>query len=295
MNVPYDYYRIFYYVAQYRSLTKAAAVLGNSQPNLSRCMNQLEHSLGCTLLVRSHQGVTLTPEGERLYAHVAVACRQLLLGEEEVAKAGGLEQGQVSLGVSETALHLFLLERLEKFHRDYPGIRLRISNHSTPQAIAALQAGLVDFAVVTTPTELPGSLREIQLHPFREILIASRQTVIETPLTLEELGEYPLVCLGEGTGTRAFYRQFFADHGLPLRVEVEAATTDQVLPLVRYGLGLGFFPREMAQSAIDRGEIRALPITEIIPRRWVCLIRDPARPFSMAARCLEKALLPPEE
>lgn len=295
MNVPYDYYRIFYYVAQYRSLTKAAAVLGNSQPNLSRCMNQLEHSLGCTLLVRSHQGVTLTPEGERLYAHVAVACRQLLLGEEEVAKAGGLEQGQVSLGVSETALHLFLLERLEKFHRDYPGIRLRISNHSTPQAIAALQSGLVDFAVVTTPTELPGSLREIQLHPFRDILIGSRQTVVETPLTLDELGEYPLVCLGEGTGTRAFYQQFFADHGLPLRVEVEAATTDQVLPLVRYGLGVGFFPREMAQSAMDRGEIRALPMTEIIPRRWVCLIRDPARPFSMAAKCLEKALLPPEE
>ena len=48
-----DYYRIFYYVAQYQSFSKAAEILGNNQPNLSRCMNLLESELGCKLLVRS--------------------------------------------------------------------------------------------------------------------------------------------------------------------------------------------------------------------------------------------------
>ena len=33
MAVPYDYYRIFYHVAQQHSFTRAAAVLGNNQPN----------------------------------------------------------------------------------------------------------------------------------------------------------------------------------------------------------------------------------------------------------------------
>ena len=37
-----DYYRIFYYVAQYQSFSKAAEILGNNQPNLSRCMNLLQ-------------------------------------------------------------------------------------------------------------------------------------------------------------------------------------------------------------------------------------------------------------
>ena len=35
MPVPYDYYRIFYYVAQYRSFTRAAEVLHGSQPNIT--------------------------------------------------------------------------------------------------------------------------------------------------------------------------------------------------------------------------------------------------------------------
>ena len=42
MNVNFEYYRIFYYVAKYRNFTKAARVLGNSQPNITRAMNCLE-------------------------------------------------------------------------------------------------------------------------------------------------------------------------------------------------------------------------------------------------------------
>ena len=69
----YDYYRIFYYVAQYKSFSRAAEILENNQPNITRCMNNLENELGCKLFVRTNRGVTLTPEGTRLYEHVAVA------------------------------------------------------------------------------------------------------------------------------------------------------------------------------------------------------------------------------
>ena len=73
MAVPYDYYRIFYYVAQHKSFTKAAEALGNNQPNITRCMNNLEQDLGCKLFVRTNHGVSLTPEGQRLYSRAAVA------------------------------------------------------------------------------------------------------------------------------------------------------------------------------------------------------------------------------
>ena len=115
-----DYYRIFYYVAQYQSFSKAAEILGNNQPNLSRCMNLLESELGCKLLVRTNRGVSLTPEGERLFSHVAIANEQLMLGEQEILKDKSLESGLVTIGASETALRLFLLNKLELFHHNYP-------------------------------------------------------------------------------------------------------------------------------------------------------------------------------
>ena len=59
-----DYYRIFYYVAQYKSFSKAADVMGNNQPNITRCMNILENELGCKLFIRSNRGVQLTIGGK---------------------------------------------------------------------------------------------------------------------------------------------------------------------------------------------------------------------------------------
>ena len=112
-----DYYRIFYYVAQYQSFSKAAEILGNN-PNLSRCMNLLESELGCKLLVRTNRGVSLTPEGQRLFEHVAIANEQLMLGEQEILKDKSLESGLVTIGASETALRLFLLNKLELFHHN---------------------------------------------------------------------------------------------------------------------------------------------------------------------------------
>ena len=86
-----DYYRIFYYVAQYKSFSKAADVMGNNQPNITRCMNILENELGCKLFIRSNRGVQLTIEGERLFEHVSIAIEQLVSGENELLKDKGLE------------------------------------------------------------------------------------------------------------------------------------------------------------------------------------------------------------
>lgn len=84
MDVNFEYYKIFYYVAKYNNFTRAARVLGNSQPNVTRAMNCLEQQLHCTLLVRTNRGVFLTTEGEKLYTHVAAAMEQLFTAEEKI-------------------------------------------------------------------------------------------------------------------------------------------------------------------------------------------------------------------
>ena len=102
MNVNFEYYKIFYYVAKYKNFTKAANALGNSQPNVTRTMNCLEQKIRCKLFIRTNRGVQLTPEGEQLYSHVAAAMTQLQIAEAELAASSGLEHGSVSIGATET-------------------------------------------------------------------------------------------------------------------------------------------------------------------------------------------------
>ena len=215
-----------------------------------------------------------------------------MLGEQEILKDKSLESGLVTIGASETALRLFLLNKLELFHHNYPHVRLQISNHSTPQAVEAVRRGTVDFAVVSTPVKADAPLHMTMLHPYQEILIggtefghlAGRQT------TFEEIMQYPLICLGKETVTFQFYRQLFASYGLDFEPDTETATADQILPLVRSGLGLAFIPKPMAKDAIDRGEVSEIPLCEKIPSRNICLIYDSTHPFKEAATQLKKMI-----
>lgn len=292
MYVTWDYYKVFYYVAKYQNFTKAARVLGSNQPNVTHTMNRLEEQLGCVLFIRSNRGVTLTPEGELLYARVSSAAVQIQEAEEELSASATLEHGSISISATETALNIYLSDKLRAFHEDFPRIRLRISNHSTPQAVQAVRNGEVDFAVVSTPAEVDAPLNIVELESFREILVGGRTftALASQTLSLKELSAYPLISLSEESMTRAFYRQFFLEHDAVLRPDTEAATTDQMLTLVRSELGLAFVPEPMTRNALKSREIVQLTLREEIPARSVCLVYDRHRPLNTAARAFRERL-----
>ena len=293
MSVPYDYYRIFYYVAKYSSFTQAAAALHGSQPNITRTINLLEQELGCRLFERSHRGVTLTPEGERLYAHVQIMQEQMQAAEYELASRRSLHSGQIAIGASETALHGLLLPVLRDFKRRYPGVRLQITNHSTPQAIAALRSGLVELAVVGTPCgEIDAPLNEQRLRTFRDLLVAGPDYayLAQQKLTYSEIARLPMISLGPDSSTHAFYAQLFAEHGAMLEPDIQTATTDQILPLVCYGMGLAFVPEDFAREAIAQKEVVCFQMETPPPPRYISLVKDKSRPLSVAAMELERML-----
>ena len=292
MYVTWDYYKVFYYVAKYQNFTKAARVLGSNQPNVTHTMNRLEEQLGCVLFIRSTRGVTLPPEGELLYARVSSAAVQIQEAEEELSASATLEHGSISISATETALNIYLSDKLRAFHEDFPKIRLRISNHSTPQAVQAVRNGEVDFAVVSTPAEAEAPLNIVELESFREILVGGRTftALASQTLSLKELSAYPLISLSEESMTRAFYRQFFLEYDAVLRPDTEAATTDQMLTLVRSELGLAFVPEPMTRNALKSREIVQLTLREEIPARSVCLVYDRHRPLNTAARAFRERL-----
>ena len=292
MYVDWEYYKIFYFVAKYRNFTKAARVLGSNQPNITHTMNKLEDQLHCVLFIRSNRGVTLTPEGEMLYSRIASAAVQIQDAEEELSASATLEHGTISISATETALNIYLSKKLRDFHTEYPGIRLRISNHSTPQAVQAVKNGEVDFAVISTPAEVEQGLKMVELRPFYEVLVGGKTftALASRRLTLKELSCYPLISLGDESMTRSFYRQFFLDHDAVLRPDTEAATTDQMLTLVKSELGLAFVPEPMAKERLARGELVELHLQEIIPSRSICLVYDHHRPLNTAARKFQQMI-----
>lgn len=291
-DISYDYYRIFYFVGRYKSFSMAAKLLGSNQPNVTKLMNKLEQQLGCTLFVRSNRGVELTSEGSLLYGRVSVAYEQIRQAESELERDTGMAAGSVSIGENETALRGIMLDVLRDYHRKYPKVHIQLLNYSTPRAVQALQQGAVDLCVVTTPVEIPKGFRITKIREYREILVAGAGYADEgKALTIDMLDRLPLVSLVEGTGTHAFYTRLFAKYGKRFHPDIQAATSDQLLPLIENNLGVGFVPEFMVRRALEDARIRRLPLQSRIPAREICLVEDEGRSLGAAGRVLKEEIM----
>lgn len=290
MYISYDYYRTFYYVAKYSSISQAAKQLLQNQPNVSKTIQNLESALDCSLFIRNRHGVTLTPEGEKLYAHIKIAFEHIEAGEEEISLEKSLQKGIVSVGVTEVALHCVLLPILKQYRAKHPGVKIHITNHSTPQATEALKNGLLDFALVTTPTVKSTSISEKTIKPINEVAICSKAypELLSGKVPFAKLQDYPIILLGAATKTYERYSDIFKSHGISFDPTIEAATTDQILPMVKADLGIGFIPEDMIKKEDD---VYKIDLLEEIPRRYICLIKRKEDTPSVAAKELERLIL----
>ena len=123
MDINYELYKVFYYVATTLSFSEASKLLFISQSAVSQSIKVLEKKLGITLFIRSTKRVQLTPEGETLLRHVEPAINLIARGEAQIMEAGTLGGGQLRIGASDTICRYFLVPYLNRFHRSFPNVQ----------------------------------------------------------------------------------------------------------------------------------------------------------------------------
>lgn len=290
MNISFEHYKIFYYVAKYKSLSKAAQLLINNQPNLTRTIKNLENELDCRLFFRTNKGMILTPEGQMIYAHIKNAVEEVIEAENELSEIKLMKKGLVRISVSEIALRCRLLGAIKEYRRKYPDIRIEISNHLTAQAVESVRDSNADMALVTTPAPDINEFDSIFVCPVTESAICAKDFIIEEkePLSLCQLSKYPLVSLSKNTQTYEFYRDIFSANSAEFNPVVETAAEDQIIPMVETGIGIGFVPDGFLKN---EDNIRKIPLSQILPQRNIIIVKKKNRPLSIAASRLEDIIL----
>ena len=102
-------------------------------------------------------------------------------------------------------------------------------------------------------------------------------------ISLRELTEYPLIGLGYDTDTYKLYGNYFADHGLEMKLSIEAATMGQVRDFVIGNLGMGCASPEYVRPAIDNGKAFIVELNESLPPRNISLVRNESKTNPTAA------------
>lgn len=274
IEVNTELYKIFYTVANFKSITKAAKYLYISQPAVTMSIKKLEGQLGITLFVRTKKGVTLTSEGSILYDYIQRAMENIKIGENRVNNLKKLESGNIRIGIGTTLTKYFLSKYLKTFHEKYPKITIDISTDQTKKTISNLENGLIDVAIITSDnTDIKG-LNTKYTKEIQDIFIANKDYsyIKDTVIELNDLNNYPLLLQGQNTSTRNFLDKFTEKNNVTLSPVMKVDSYSLVIEFAKIGMGIGFITREYIEKELNSGELIEIKTIPKAPKRKILVL-----------------------
>ena len=117
-------------VAKYKSFTQAANAINISQPSLSLQINKLEEELGIKIFERTTRTVRLTPAGTDFIKHALRILSEVEQAKQTVQEHLSTSRGYIKVGLFPVISHYQLTTTISQFQKNYPGIKLTLSNTS---------------------------------------------------------------------------------------------------------------------------------------------------------------------
>lgn len=287
MDINFELYKVFYYVAKELSFSAASAKLFISQSAVSQAVKTLEKKMQCRLFVRNTKQVKLSPEGEILYKHIEQAFNIIKAGERGINEIQTLHKGEVRIGASDTICKYYLLPYFKKFHKAFPQVKIHVTNRTSPKCLELLKNGSVDAAVVNMPSSGSGKNLAVKIiKTVRDVFIAGRNfdCLQGQVISIRDLQNYPLLMLEKNTATRAFIDNFLAGRGLIIAPEIELESVDLLIEMAKIGLGISFVGEDFVKDELARNEIFILQTKEKIPPRSLGIITNNNVPLPIAAQ-----------
>ena len=277
MAVKLELYRVFKEVAETGNISLAAKNLYISQSAVSQSIKQLETALQARLFARSPRGVSLTWEGQMLYQYVRSALGLLATGEDKLSQAQQLLLGTLTIGASDTVTSFFLTPYLEAFHRQHPGIRLKIVSGRSAKVLSMLKSGAVDIAFASSPTD-PAALHTWSCFATHSVFVAAADYPCDFGhvYSLAEIAAFPLILLERKASSRLYLEKYFLQNGQRLHPEIELGARSLLVDLAAIGFGVAGVTEEFVHEELSKGRLRKLATDFEIPPRSVdlCVLRD---------------------
>lgn len=269
-------------VADHGGFTRAAEALHVSQPTLSQQIRQLEESLGVDLFDRTSRSVKPTDAGE---AYIECARRVLVeleAGRRALHDVKDLSRGSLRLAMTPTFMAYLVGPLVRDYVARYPGIHLEIFELSMDDIEAGLADDSLDIAIAFTPVRNP----DIECIPaFVEtlgVMVGREHPLYDSSLVLSpnDIAQLDFALLAPGYITRVSVDEYFRQHGITPKVQIEVNSVSTLLEVIRHAPLATMLPEAIATE--DRA-LRRLRVESEAPQRGAALLRRKNNYHSAAA------------
>lgn len=261
----------------------AALALNLSQPALSRRIGKLEEALGVQLFERTTRRVALTLVGREFYGRAVEILQGVEASLHNISDLS-LSLGEVTLACVPSVAHNFLPPIMQRFHLQFPRIRLRIVDEGAHAVLNTVARGDADFGVNFLGSDEPGIDFEPILH--ERFVMACR---FDHPLakrrcvSWDDIGKHPYMTVAKSSGNRMVLDRARAPGEKQLASMVEVRHVSTLLEMVKAGLGIAVVP-QLAMPTDSASVLRSVAMKGEGITRSLGVIRRAGRVLSPGAQ-----------
>jgi DNA-binding transcriptional LysR family regulator len=251
-------------VVQAGSMAKAAERLNTGQPNISRSIAELEHTVGVRLLERHRRGVEPTSYGRALLDGGAVVFDGLRQAVKNIEFLADPTAGEVRIGCTPLLGSSFVSAVVNRLSQCHPRIKFHLTTGYVETLYRELSERNVDFLV----TRRFGSVADESLEfeaLFDDLSVVA--TGAQSPwirrrrVALAELVNEPWVLPAPESGIGSIAMEAFRASKLDLpRTTVVTDSPHARMSLLATGRFFTIFPAFALRFPTSHPEIKALPI-----------------------------------
>mgnify|MGYP002525551084 CR=1 FL=1 len=263
--------RAFHAVATEGSFTKAARLLGVSQPAVTIQVRALEEAYGVNLLHRSGQRVTLSDLGEGLLDYTRRIFDIEQEADELLTAARELRGGHLKAGADGP---YFIMGLLAAFLSRYPGVRVTVAMGNSQSVLRDLVEYRTDVAVVARIDDdrrfyaKPHSRQRVVIFVPHDHEWAKRRAI-----KLADLDGQPMVLREQGSSTRQILEEALKKAKVAPRVVMEIGSREALHEAVAAGLGIGVVTEsELGQD--DRLATLTISDAALEAREYLVCLRE---------------------
>lgn len=259
-----DQLRTLVTIAELGSFAAAAHKLHLAAPTVSLHVAELESRLGTALLLRQRRRAVPTGVGLGLIERARRLLADVDLALDEVARQVEGRAGRVRLGASTGALAWLLPQAIEAMAQEHPDIDVQVAVLTSQDAVARIQEGLLDVALVALPQ---AAVRGVRIAPWRRHpVMAFVPRTWSTPRTITPawLAARSLILNDAGTRLHRLTMDWFAAAGEQPQARIELNFNDAIKSLVAAGYGAALLPCEGTSTALDA----RVTVAPLKPRLW---------------------------
>jgi len=247
---------VFLCTAQYLNFSKAAIELGLTPSALSHSVKALENRLGVRLFNRTTRSVALTEAGERLYARLKPAFRDIDDALEDLNHFRDKPSGNLRITSGRQACELVLLPIASEFLQVYPDIRMEVVESD---ALLDIVANGFD-AGVRFGDRLEADMVSLPIGPTMRSVVVGSPAFFErhaAPQKPEDLHALP--CIRHRYPSGSMYRWELERSGIAQEIEVNGPLTLGDVSLMigpaLQGLGLAYVFEDMVSEHLASGRL----------------------------------------